>query len=548
MQRGLVVVTNRKRTNVASKPRSAPGKAAAAQRGELAWQLMLRRLPVLVWTTDRQLKIASAGGSGGELGRDLQAFVGQSVEQCFNAGQEPNSALVEAHRRTLQGEATTLDHIMQRKAYRLYLEPLSRQGEIAGCVGMAIDITPRKSHDFLVHPIWPPVAESADTSGRARIGERLENEVEDRRLAEQVLRENHDRLVQLAASIDSVFWIEERVGNIPGKVIYLSPGYEKIWGVSVESALGKDQHAIWSAVHEEDRSRVLAQLALDPAQPAPSSDFRMVRPDGSLRWISARAFSVLGAAGKIERVAGIAEDITQRKADEDRERRAERLATLGNFVAGIAHEINNPLGAALATTQAALRTLPAGSPPVLNACLENSLASIRRCAQIVRSLLRFCRDEPANQMEFDLRDVVAAAETITRSYAAERNCQIAVETAREALPTLGSPLEIELVFVNLLRNAVESGAERVVLRCGLTNGQLEASVIDDGCGIPRDQSWRLGEPFFTTRQSCGGTGLGLSVVHNIVREHAGRIEFLPLERGTQVRVMLPHLSQGVSQS
>ncbi|WP_425616148.1 nitrogen regulation protein NR(II) [Anatilimnocola sp. NA78] len=523
---------------------SAAHNGNATQRGELAWQLMLRRLPALVWTTDCELNIASAGGSGGDFGRDLQALVGSPISKCLGEDLTGDSPLIVAHAKALLGQASSLDHIFRRKAYRLYLEPLQVDGDIVGCVGMAIDITPRKSHDFVIHNAWPPQHDQDDASSRGQITQRLTTEVEDRRLAEQALRESHDRLVQLAASIDSAFWIEDRTSSAPGRVIYLSPGYENIWGHSTEEVLRLDQHAIWHAVHEDDRERVQAFLDIDQTSPSPTADFRIRRPDGATRWIRARAFPVFDATGKVERVAGVAEDITRRKADEDRERRSERLATLGNFVAGIAHEINNPLGAALAATQAALRSLPADSPAVLHSCLDNSLGSIRRCTQIVRSLLRFCRDEPASHNEFDLRDVVAAAETITRSYASERNCQIEVQPADQPLPARGSPLEVELVFVNLLRNAIEAGARRVSVRCGLVDGQIEACVTDDGCGVPREQAWRLGEPFFTTRQKSGGTGLGLSVVHSIVREHNGRIDFIPQDRGTLVRVLLPQIRQG----
>ncbi|WP_202921373.1 two-component system sensor histidine kinase NtrB [Anatilimnocola aggregata] len=526
-----------------SQPAAPVGNSAATQRGELAWQLMLRRLPALVWTTDRELTVASAGGSGGDFGRDLQTLVGSPISVCLGEDLTSDSPLIVAHAKALLGQASSLDHIFRRKAYRLYLEPLSVDGDIVGCVGMAIDITPRKSHDFVVHNTWPTPQDVDDASGRGQIHQRLSSEVEDRRLAEQALRESHDRLVQLAASIDSAFWIEDRTTSAPGRVIYLSPGYESIWGFRVEDALRAEQHAIWKSVHEDDRHRVQAFLHVDHDGPSPTADFRIRRPDGAIRWVRARAFPVCDATGKVERVAGIAEDITVRKEDEDRERRSERLATLGNFVAGIAHEINNPLGAALAATQAGLRSLPSDSPGLLRTCLDNSLSSIRRCTQIVRSLLRFCRDEPASHNEFDLRDVLAAAETITRSYASERNCQIDVQLADHPLPARGSALEVELVFVNLLRNAIEAGAKRVIVRCGLCEGQIEACVTDDGCGIPREQAWRLGEPFFTTRHKAGGTGLGLSVVHSIVHEHHGRIDFIPQDRGTVVRVVLPQILQ-----
>ncbi|WP_254512670.1 ATP-binding protein [Anatilimnocola floriformis] len=535
-------------TSTLTPPRSSLTNSPVTERGELAWSLMLRRLPALVWTTDHELNVASAGGIGGEFGRDLQSFVGRPISECLPTDEENDSSVQIAHAQALAGNASSLDYVLNRKAYRLYLEPLSNEGEIVGCVGMAIDITPRKSHDFLMHPTWNSTPDADDASGRGKISKRLSVELEDRRLAEQSLRESHDRLVQLAASIDSAFWIEDRRQRPTGKVIYLSPGYTNIFGLAIDAVLQSDAHAIWNSVHEDDRERVNAIFGGEQNSQSLTADFRICRPDGSLRWIRARAFPVRDAAGQVQRVAGVAEDITRRKEDEDRQRRCERLATLGNFVAGIAHEINNPLGAALSSNQAAMRLLAPGAPPVLKQCLETSLGSIRRCAQIVRSLLRFCRDEPAKQTEFDVRDVIAAAETITRSYAQENQCEIVLKLGCVDLSACGSPLELELVFVNLLRNAVEAKARRVTAECRVIDREIEISICDDGCGIPSEQSWRLGEPFFTTRQKSGGTGLGLTVVHNIVREHAGRIEFIRRERGTLVRCTLPVALSGEHRS
>lgn len=529
-----------------SAPARSSGSLAGAtvtERGELAWQLMLRRLPALVWTTDHELNVVSAGGVGFEFHRDLQAFVGRPIRECLQLSDADYPAVFGAHAQALAGTASTVDYIVNRKAYRLFVEPLSHDGEVAGCVGMAIDITPRKSHDYLVHPAWPASAEADDASARGEISKRLSAEVEDRRQAEQALRESHERLVQLAASIDSAFWIEDRGQRVTGKVIYLSPGYANIFGKSIDEALASDAHAIWSAVHEEDRERVHSIFAGEQQAKSNSADFRIVRCDGSLRWIRARVFPVMDAAGRVQRAAGVAEDITRRKEEEDRQRRCDRLATLGNFVAGIAHEINNPLGAALAANQAALRLMAPDAPPALTNCLETSLGSIRRCTQIVRSLLRFCRDEPAKQTRFDLREVVAAAETITRSYAREHDCEIVPAPFEEPLAVCGTPLELELVFVNLLRNAVEAGARTVTTEFRLNEEEIEVLIADDGCGIPTEQAWRLGEPFFTTRRRSGGTGLGLTVVQNIVREHTGTIDFSGRERGTLVRVAFPRAQE-----
>lgn len=507
---------------------------------------MLRRLPALVWTTDRNLKIASLGGTAcGEFADGAAGLIGRPIVAFLGSTGDQDTSLIEAHEDALQGRSSSLEHVWRRKAYRLYVEPLpAENGSAEGCVGMAIDVTPRKHHDFVIHFPWNAAADEAATNtGRRRVQERLEAEVDDRRHAEQSLRENHDRLLQTAAQVDSAFWIEDVRES---RIIYLSPGYERIWGEILSSS--ERGYPIWDRVLEEDRPKVKLLAADSRAGESRTEDVRIERADGTLRWIRIRAFGIHGGSGDVERVAGIVEDITTRKEAEEFERRNERLTTLGNFVAGIAHEINNPLGAALATTQAAQRLVdqhPAlahlkekDAPPLLE-CLENSLAGIRRCSQVVKSLLRFCRDEPAAHLPFDLREALAAAESITGTYAATNQCKLVLFPPKQPLVVEGSAIELELVFVNLFRNAVEAGAKRIEVVARREKDWVDITVTDDGCGIPMEVRAKLCDPFFTTKRKSGGTGLGLSIVHSIVRDHGGQLEFLPLGKGAGVRVLLP---------
>jgi signal transduction histidine kinase len=162
----------------------------------------------------------------------------------------------------------------------------------------------------------------------------------------------------------------------------------------------------------------------------------------------------------------------------------------------------------------------------------------------VKSLLRFCREEPAARQHFDLRDVIRFVESITRTYALEQQCRITVQLADEPLTIQGNPMEMEIMLVNLVRNAIEARSTEVVLSATRGEGWHDIRVADNGCGIADSDTDRLCDPFFTTRRKQGGTGLGLSIVHSIVQELGGVIDFVRnADRGMTVCLKLPELPQ-----
>jgi two-component system, NtrC family, sensor kinase len=222
--------------------------------------------------------------------------------------------------------------------------------------------------------------------------------------------------------------------------------------------------------------------------------------------------------------------------------RSERLAGIGMLTAGIAHEINNPIGSArlAAETALAVKDLP-GAKEQLTACLKNVVASMDRCGRIVRTLLRFCRDEPPEKVSCNLNDIAKRAAKATRFYAEQQKLAIRLECDPEVPPALANPLEIELVLENLLRNALAAGGRGgVLLRTGRTDGAVRASVCDNGRGMSRRQLEHAFDPLYTTRVASGGCGLGLSIARRIIQRHQGRITLSSREgKGTLVTIDLP---------
>jgi two-component system, NtrC family, sensor kinase len=234
---------------------------------------------------------------------------------------------------------------------------------------------------------------------------------------------------------------------------------------------------------------------------------------------------------------------TELEASYGQLRVSERLASIGTLAAGVAHEINNPVCAILLSAQVGLRTLGhPGQGHNAEELYRNIIVSAERCRKIVKSLLQFARRERAEKWEDDLNLVVQRAFTLTRGYAEHRGAAVHLDLANDLPKVVFSPIEIEQVLVNLIKNALEAGDEglQVTIRTEYTSGGVRITVRDNGRGMTEDERRHLFDPFYTTRQDEGGMGLGLSTSHGIIADHKGaiRVESRPGE-GTTFVVELP---------
>ena len=241
----------------------------------------------------------------------------------------------------------------------------------------------------------------------------------------------------------------------------------------------------------------------------------------------------------------VASSVDELHASRSRLQDQERLAAVGTLASGIAHQINNPLGSIVAASDFAL--LEQSGPDVERVhrdALERIGEEARRAGRIVKSILRFARHGSTSKWVDDLVPVVHRAIELTRPYVAERRGRLTLELSTLPLPVLMSPIEIEQLVVNLVRNAAESRGSRANVRVRLDSDAAEKSawleVTDDGRGIASDDVERVFDPFFTTRLTDGGSGLGLSVAHAIVEDHRGEVIVDSEQgRGTCIRVRLP---------
>jgi two-component system NtrC family sensor kinase len=219
----------------------------------------------------------------------------------------------------------------------------------------------------------------------------------------------------------------------------------------------------------------------------------------------------------------------------------ERLASMGQLAAGVAHEINNPLGTILLLADVLGKELPPDDPRGEDLRLIASEAT--RCKGIVAALLNFARQQEVLACDTDLQVLLEeVVEAVTHQPSFEQ-----VEVVLDFSPALpgirGDPNQLKQVFVNLLNNgaeAMEAGGVITLAARPLNDHWVEVDVSDTGCGIPEENLNRLFTPFFTTKAPGRGTGLGLSIVYGIIKMHHGQISVQSsVGHGTTFTVTLP---------
>ena len=328
-----------------------------------------------------------------------------------------------------------------------------------------------------------------------------------------------------------------------GRLLFINRMTESLFGYSRTELIGESVDILvpdrLREVHAEHRRRYREHPS---TRPMAAAQALFGRRKGGTEFPVAVSLSPLFSKAQFQVIVAV-RDMTEFKQIETAVWRAERMASLGNLAAGIAHEINGPVGAALLTAEVALASTLADKPlDQIVPCLRNIVSSMERCGKIVQNILKFSRNDPSDQTECDLNERIWHVEGLLESYAAAHRAVINV-TARANIPRLrADPLEVEMMIGNLVRNAIESREPGAVVRITSTFNEatVDFSVSDNGAGIPENQIAHIFEPFITTRQNSGGTGLGLGIVNRIAQRHRASIDVESLPgTGTTVNVHFP---------
>ena len=391
--------------------------------------------------------------------------------------------------------------------------------------------------------------------------EQAEFEAGTRAAAERALQESQMRFTVAFRRAPSMLVVTDFES---GRILEVNESFSQLTGWSADEVVGHTLASLDAWQNERDQAKFLEAI---------SRHGSVQNAELALRTKAGRCVSNLVSAELIEiggRMCLLSQaiDITDRKRFEEAlekshselEQRVEergeqlrasllqleeqqRLVAVGTLAAGIAHQINNPIGGIAAASEYALLIQEdEHAAETTRDVLATILAEARRCGEIVKSVLRFARREPTKKWIEDLNPIVARAGERAQDYVHARGGRLRVELTREPLLVRMSPIDMEQVVLNLVHNAAESRTDgaSVKVETRRVGEEAQIRVTDDGSGIDPELRARILEPFFTTRLKEGGSGLGLSVVHGIVTDHAGQIEIeSTIAGGTCFSIHLP---------
>lgn len=409
-------------------------------------------------------------------------------------------------------------------------------------VGRRIEIEGLRA-DGEVFPMELAIVRTGAQSGAAFVA--YMRDITAQKLAAQRLKESEERLRLAVEGAQLGTWSFDLIGGSS----WWSPRARQIFGFPSEGEPPQELRS--RLVHPEDRSAVDEALRRVVEEAGETMlEYRIVRPDQEVRWVLTRGVGYRDESGVPAVATGIVTDITERKVAEaqlehSREalHQAEKLAALGSLLAGVSHELNNPLSAVIGQS-VMLEEDTAGTPFADRARKIRTAAE--RCAKIVQTFLAMARQRKPDRNLVDVNGLVRGVLELTDYGLRTSGVEVRLDLA-EGLPELiGDGDQLHQVLANLIVNAQQAlerqpGVRRLTVTTRGTEGSdaISIRVMDNGPGVSPQIARRIFEPFFTTKTLGHGTGVGLSFSLGVIEAHGGRLTLLPSEIGATFEIELP---------
>jgi len=373
------------------------------------------------------------------------------------------------------------------------------------------------------------VASVRDNAGKVVRYQGAVMDITERREIERRLRQQQEFARRLVDNFPDMILVLDT----NSQYTFVSPRSREVLGYEPQeiAALG-----FGHCVHPEDMPsvRMLYDDIVAAKRTYESLEVRARRKQGDWRRILFNFSPLADESGNIEGVVLSGRDVTDLKRLEEQLIQAEKLAAMGQMLAGVAHELNNPLTAVLGVTE--LLRERAGHDESFMRQLDLTHRQARRAARIVQNLLKFSRPGSAQKKLLDVNNLIERTLQLHEHSLRRNNIEVDFRPDTGLPGILGDANQLIQVFLNLVTNAEKAIREvhesgRLTIRQGRSGDRISITFQDDGVGIRPEALPRLFDPFYTTKRTGGGTGLGLSICMSIVREHGGLIEAEALPAG-----------------
>ena len=396
---------------------------------------------------------------------------------------------------------------------------------VSGGIGedTAVAMMKAGAHDFLMK------------DNLARLIVAIEREMREARIRREMKRAEEGLRIKdwaIESALNAI-----AISDLAGNLNYVNPAFLKLWGYSSPAeVLGKSAEGLWQI--GEKAAEVIETLRILGGW---SGELAALRKDGALFNVNVAASMILDASGSPICMMASFVDITESKRAEEEKRnllgqlvRAEKLAAVGELIAGVAHEINNPLTGIVGLSELLLRENKENLDEDTKKDLKSIFESSERIKKIVRNLLRFARREAPERKDVSVNELLERVLSIRDYEMKVKNVELKKNYQLDLPLVMADPSQLEQVFLNLITNAEyaihdnqgKAGTLTIATSVVPDNAGGKTVVIefsDTGPGIPSDVLPKIFDPFFTTKPVGKGTGLGLSVSYGIVKEHKGEI-------------------------
>jgi two-component system NtrC family sensor kinase len=399
--------------------------------------------------------------------------------------------------------------------------------------------------------IYPDKYSGKDLEILLPIAKHLSVALENALLFEEISKEKREWEKTFDAITDMV-WIE----GLKGKILRVNRAVIKKSGRAELSLIQKSSHEIFKALQIKDGENLSFESIEHKKQL-----FKEIKGlSGNIYYFW--TYPLLNSEGEIYGVVNYLREVTEQKRLEQRLIRADKLASLGILVAGVAHEINNPLGIIAGYSEALLDRAKSRELKALKEFedfpeyLETIHNEIFRCKDTLQTLLDFARPSGGIFREIDINGLIKEVILLVKHGAKTQNLGIKLNLQREIPETMADPGALRQVFINIIMNSFYYMAAegKIVITTAYESrpynpDYIRITLSDNGRGIDKDIIHKIFDPFFSTKTVGEGTGLGLSICHRIMSEHDGTIDVeSKVGKGTTFIIRIPVVKKGIKDS